>query len=92
MKMKQGLLLALSVFLLFAFPLTGWTQEVSRLTKDKVKQMLDKPGVVVLDVRTGGDWEASTSKILGAIREDPRAVELWAPTFDKDRTYVLYCA
>ena len=54
--------------------------------------MLGKPEVILVDVRTGADWSASTSKIKGAVREEPDKVDSWMNKYSKDRTLVFYCA
>ena len=63
-----------------------------RITKDQLKEMLDKPGVVILDVRAGLSVMPGVLKIKGAIREDPSKVKDWAKALDKNKTYVLYCS
>jgi len=65
---------------------------VSKMTKEELKERLDRPDVIVLDVRSGRDWKSSEVKIKGAVREDPRAVASWADKYPKDKTLVLYCA
>jgi len=71
--------------------ITVGAEEVPRMTKEQLKEMLDNPNVVIIDVRTGKDWSASDVKIKGAIREDSRKVKKWASKLEKDKTYVLYC-
>jgi hypothetical protein len=63
-----------------------------RITKEELKELLGKPGVIVLDVRTHGDYDGSTVRIPGAVREDPTDVKSWAKRYSKDSTIVLYCA
>jgi predicted sulfurtransferase len=67
-------------------------EEVPRMTKEKLKTMLDDPDVVILDVRTSRDWKGSEKKIKGAIRENPKRFESWARKYSKEKTLVLYCA
>jgi hypothetical protein len=66
--------------------------EVPRMTKDELKAMLGNPDVVIIDVRTGKDWKASESKIKTAVREEPKKANSWAGRYDKNKTYILYCA
>lgn len=66
--------------------------EAPRMTVDELRGKLGSPDVAVIDVRAWPDWASSTRKIKGSVREDPRTVEAWAPTYSKDRTLVLYCA
>jgi hypothetical protein len=53
--------------------------------------MLDRPDVVILDVRSTASWEPATTKIRGAIREDPGIdINTWIGRYPKYKTYVLY--
>jgi hypothetical protein len=64
--------------------------EAPRMTKEKLKAMLGNRDVVVIDVRTQRDWKESDSKIKGAVREEPNAVETWIQKYPKSKTFVLY--
>jgi len=88
--MKKILFLILVVSLFFTG--CGVAADVDIVDKDELKQMLSSPDLVVLDVRTGGDWDSSEFKITGAVRADPTAVETWANGYAPDKTYVLYCS
>ena len=66
--------------------------DVPRMKKDELKAMLDKPDLVILDVRAQSDWKGDDLKIKGALREDPESVKSWAEKYPKDKTFVLYCA
>lgn len=67
--------------------------EVPRISKEELKSMLNDPEVIILDVRTPGDWNESKTKIQGAVREDPdKSAKSWAGKYSKDKTIVLYCA
>jgi rhodanese-related sulfurtransferase len=75
--------------------LTAWAadaQNVSRMSIDELKAVLGKTDLVVIDVRSPRDWEATSSKILGAVREDPGGASTWARKYPKEKTLVLYCA
>lgn len=65
--------------------------DVPRMTKEELRAVMDKPGVVIIDVRLGGSWTQSDSKIKGAIREDPGAAPSWTNKYSKDQTLVFYC-
>ena len=65
---------------------------VSKMTKEELKEMLDKPDIVIIDARRGKDWKASEFKIKGAAREDEKAFDSWADKYSKDKTLVIYCA
>jgi predicted sulfurtransferase len=94
--MKGRLLKVLTVLLAFAsmalFAKAAVADEVPRMSKEELKAMLGNPDVVIIDVRSGKDWEASESKIEGAVREEPWQAKSWDDKYDKDKTYVLYCA
>jgi len=88
--MKRILFVILASILTFAGPLGA--ADVKKIDKDELKQKLGSAELVVLDVRTGRDWEETEFKIRGAVRVDPSDVESWAGKFPPDKTYVLYCA
>ena len=94
--MKGRLSKVLIVLLAFAsmalFAKAAVADEVPRMSKEELRAMLGNPDLVIIDVRSGKDWEASQSKIKGAVREEPRQAKSWADKYDKDKTYVLYCA
>ena len=94
--MKERLLKVLTVLLALAsivlFAKAAVADEVPRMSKEELRAMLGNPDVVIIDVRSGKDWEASQSKVKGAVREEPRQAKSWADKYDKNKTYVLYCA
>jgi hypothetical protein len=61
-----------------------------RVDKDTLKSWLADPGVLIIDVRVGGSWEKSATKIKGALRQDPQKVKDWAASLPKDKKLVLY--
>jgi hypothetical protein len=66
---------------------------IPRMTKEGLRAMLDDPDVVVIDVRHVQDWNSSSSKIKGAVREDPeKDVKSWGEKYPKDKTFVFYCS
>jgi rhodanese-related sulfurtransferase len=68
------------------------SKDVPPITKDELKAKLGSPDLVLIDVRTGSDWEKSDEKITGALRMDPGTVDTWVGTLPKDKEIVLYCA
>ena len=96
MKRKPILISALvPVFLLIA--LSGYSappssvEQVPRLTKEAVKEMLGKPDVVIVDIRYIKQYEQSDKKLPGAVFVQPENFDEFVknnPT--KDKTYVLY--
>jgi rhodanese-related sulfurtransferase len=67
-------------------------EEVKKITKEDLKPLLDDAAVVVVDVRIQSHEDGSSSKIKGAVREDPNQVEAWMGKYSKDKTLVFYCA
>jgi hypothetical protein len=63
-----------------------------RISTAELNAKLGATYLVILDVRSFGDWEASDTKIKGAVREDPEAVQSWAGKYSQKKTLVLYCA
>jgi hypothetical protein len=71
---------------------TGKQKDVPRMSLDNLKSRLGDASVVVIDVRQPSDWDGSSVKIKGALREDPKNVSAWASKYSKDKTLVFYCA
>jgi len=66
--------------------------EVERITVDELKSKFAKnEAVVILDVR-GGDYDASQTKIKGAIRIPPAELETHLKEIPRDKEVVTYCA
>jgi rhodanese-related sulfurtransferase len=79
--------------------LAGANAAVPRLTGAQSKEMIDKGGVVVLDVRDGTEV-AQTGKLKGAVhiargslegRVDPESPN-YNPAFKRDQPVILHCA
>lgn len=66
--------------------------EVKLISSDQLKEQLGTPNLIILDVRSGRDWNSSKMKIIGAVREEPGKTEAWASNYGLDQTIVLYCA
>ena len=64
--------------------------DVPRITKEELMEKLADPEVIILDVRPEQQWKGTKLKIVGAIHEDPTAIESWAGKYPKDKTIVLY--
>ena len=65
---------------------------VPRMTKEDLKPLVGDPNVIVIDVRSMGDWQKDTLMIKGAVREDPVDMASWMDKYPKDKTLVLYCS
>jgi rhodanese-related sulfurtransferase len=91
-KRKLRLMTVISLGLSLALVLPVLAADAPRIEKEKLKDMLGKPELMLIDVRAGADWKASTQKIKGAVREDPDQVDTWMKKYPKDKTMVFYCA
>ncbi|MBW2092286.1 MAG: hypothetical protein JRI34_09225 [Deltaproteobacteria bacterium] len=91
MTMKGSGVILLSCFLLLSvFISVSAAKDVKRIPKEQLKEMLDDPDVVVIDVRITKDIMGSKYKIKGAVREDPDDTANWAQKYDRGKTYVTY--
>jgi len=96
MKAKPILIVFLAA-LLSLVALAGWSappssvEQVPRLTKEAVKEMLGKPDVVIVDVRYIKQYEQSDKKLPGAVFLQPENFDEFVKNHpQKDKTYVLY--
>jgi rhodanese-related sulfurtransferase len=64
---------------------------VQKMSIDGLKAQLGNSDVIVIDVRTSHDWEASNTKIKGAVREDFQNIASWINKYPKEKTLVFYC-
>jgi len=80
----------LSLGMILAVVLPVMSQEGPRISKEDLKELLGKPDVVIVDVRTGSDWNDSPVKVKGAVREEPDKVDSWIEKYSRDKTLVLY--
>ena len=95
-KLKQDKFSAILLPGLF-FALVGLTlissfaaEAVPRIGKEKLKEMLGNPAVIILDVRNRRTWQESEFKIKSAIRKRPKLFDSWATEFPKDKMLILY--
>ena len=65
---------------------------VPRMTKEALKPQLGNPDLILIDVRSMGDWQKDTLMIKGAVREDPVDVASWMDKYPKEKTFVFYCS
>jgi hypothetical protein len=95
--MTKKLSLHLYIYVLFIVTfsmLSGLAvaDSIPLMTKEKLKTLLGDDDIAILDVRAGRDWKSSEFKITGAKRVEPSAYNQWADKFNKNKTYVFYCA
>jgi hypothetical protein len=84
------LIMALSIAMAAVFTIPTMAADFPMITKEELKSILGNHDVVILDVRSAKQWEASERKIKGAVWEDPKNVESWADKYPTDKTLVLY--
>ena len=84
--------LAACLIVILAASLVGGAEVITAITKDQLKGSLTKPRLVIIDVRTVHDWDASQWKIQGAQRQSPDEAKEWMGKYSKDKNIVLYCA
>jgi len=85
-----AVVLSLGVLALGSIP--AMSQEIPKMSKEELQKVLDKPDVILVDVRSDPDWEEGTMKIKGAVREEPNQIASWIDKYPKDKTLVFYCA
>ena len=93
-KARKGMIIAagmVTMILIMAIS-PSLAADVPLMTKETLKDHLEKGGVVIVDVRQGRDWDASEFKIQGAERVESKDIATWAQKQDKSKTTVLYCA
>jgi hypothetical protein len=66
--------------------------DVPRMRIEELKQRMDDPSLVIIDVRTPHDWAHSTMKMKGAIREDPSKMDSWMAKYPPNKILLFYCA
>ena len=64
--------------------------DIPRMTKEQLKEIAGKPGVVVIDCRPEEQWRTSEQVLPGAVHENPMEVKTWAGKYSKDSTIVIY--
>ena len=66
-------------------------ESVQKMTASGLKARLGDPDLVIIDVRTGHDWDESKIKIKGSVREDAYKLGSWINKYPKDKTIVFSC-
>jgi hypothetical protein len=65
-------------------------KNVPGISVDQVKQLLNNPDVIIIDVRKYRNWWRSSKKILSAVRENPSKVDQWAQKYPKNKSLIFY--
>ena len=95
--MKRRLILTAVVFVVLAFVAAAFSASpapdaVPRVTVEELKAMLlGGRDVVILDVRSGGSYNASKVKIKGAVRIPPQELKDRLSEISKGKKVVAYC-
>ena len=93
--MKRCGLVVLAVLVLgvaaAAVPPSSEAADAPRISPTVLKALLGNPEVVVIDVRRGSDYDGSSTRIKGAVRESEKDIS-WSGKYGKDKLLVLYCA
>jgi hypothetical protein len=96
MYVRQSLIWII-IFYLLMLGITGCalTPEQSssdkfRISKEELKDRLNDPSLIILDVRISKDWKKSGKKIKGAIQQDPYKFAKWSSQYPKTKTIVFY--
>ena len=64
--------------------------QVKKISVNKVLESLNNPQLLILDVRSSESWQASDTKIKGAVRKNPKTFDSWANDFPKNKFLALY--
>jgi rhodanese-related sulfurtransferase len=92
---RAGLFLRWAVLIFSAFSILlteAFAAEIPKVSKEDLQAMLGNPEVIIIDVRLSGNVPEGTSRIKGAVMEDPGTVESWMEKYPKDKTLIFYCA
>jgi len=90
--MKRFLFLLIPFAAMLVFSSYSGAASVSVITKETLKNWMDKGDVIILDARQGRDWGSSEFKIQDAHRADPGQFMVWKDKYPKNQKMVLYCA
>lgn len=82
----------IGMIVIFGLTTVASAGSTGTITVEKLRQELDDPDLVILDVRTGRDWKSSEFKIKGAVRANPGDFDQWITQHAKEKRYVTYCA
>lgn len=89
-KLKTYSAFILSLAMVMVFSWMAMAEEVPRISKEEVREMLGRSDLIIVDVRSEKSWDGAELKIKGAVREDPTKVNSWMDKYPKDKTLVFY--
>lgn len=64
--------------------------KVKSISKESLKERLDDPNLIILDVRRPKGWKKSGIKIKVASQENPYKSKSWYARYPKNKTIILY--
>lgn len=90
--MKKTLMVSVCLSLFIFSLLYSCAPQIQRTSTEGLSNILNDRDVVIVDVRSDRDWNASDEKIKGALRGNPFDIKSWSDSLPRDKTIVLYCA
>ena len=68
------------------------TPEAQRISKERLRKMLDDPRLVLIDTRVKQQWDKAEFKLPGARHASPWEPEEWGKELSRDQIVVTYCS
>jgi hypothetical protein len=96
-EMKRAVFMTLAVLILasldpaFCAETVVNPKDIPRMTVRELQAKLAGPDLVIIDVRSAHDWDDSSVKIKGAVREEAYRIGSWVNKYPRNKTIVLYC-
>lgn len=88
--LKRTLLIFFLVTGFLVFLSTQSFGQIKKITVNQLLESLDNPQLLILDLRTSESWQASDTKIKGAVRKNPKTFDSWANDLPKNKFLALY--
>lgn len=85
----SAILFTISLMMTYAIPSPA-VSEAPRISKEELKDMIDSPDLVIIDLRTEKEWKKADLKIKHAVWKDAEEYETWAAKYPKEKTIVFY--
>lgn len=94
--MKRAVWIALLVFCLVQLVVAAQSESkksATKITARELEQLIsDQTPITIIDVRLPKDYDASATRIKGAIRIVPKELKWRLNEITRDKQIVLYCA
>ena len=85
-----GCIIFLLIFSSTGFSAADNDKDVPGISVHQVKQLLNNPDAIIIDVRKYRNWWRSDKKILSAVRENPSKVVEWVQKYSTDKSLIFY--